>query len=116
MSNQSPIRKTEARVVERQRARATEQRHGAMKKFIPLAIVFLVAVFVIFVGLTTLTKTSNENIQGAIGPRVQLDREKIDMGNRLFNEPVRAVFNVQNVGDGTLKLETPRIANVLEGC
>jgi len=26
------------------------------------------------------------------------------------------MFTVKNVGDGALKLETPKIANVLDGC
>ncbi len=116
MSDQPSIRKTEARIAERQRARAEEQRKGMMKKFIPLAVVFLVAVFLVFVGLTTLAKTSSENIQGATGPRFQVDREKIDMGKQIFNNTVRAAFTVKNVGDGTLKLEAPKVASILEGC
>lgn len=116
MSDQTPIRKTQARVAERQRARTAEQRTSAMKKWIPVGVVLLIAAFIIFVGLTMLKPTASPEIQGTIGPRFQVDQEKIDMGNRIFNQPVRAVFNVKNVGDGTLKIETPEIANVLEGC
>ena len=116
MSDQPPIRKTEARIAERQRMRAEEQRKGMLKKFVPLAVVFLVAVFVIFVGLTTLNQTSNQNVQGATGPQLQVDREKIEMGKQIFNNTVRAAFTVKNVGDSTLKLEAPKVASVLEGC
>jgi len=116
MSDQPPIRKTQARIAERERARAEAQRKGTMKKFIPLTVVFLVAVFVIFVGLTTLTKTSSENIQGATGPRLQVDREKIEMGKQIFDKTVRAAFTVKNVGDSTLKLDVPKVAAILEGC
>jgi hypothetical protein len=116
MSDKPPIRKTQARIAERERARAKEQRTGMMKKFIPLAVVFLVAVFVLFVGLTTLNQTSNQNVQGATGPRIQVDREKIEMGKQIFNNTVRAAFTVKNVGDSTLKLEVPKVATVVDGC
>jgi archaellum component FlaG (FlaF/FlaG flagellin family) len=116
MSDQPPIRKTQARIAERERERAEEHRKGMMSKFIPLTVVFLVAGFVIFVGSTTLTKTSSENIQGTTGPRFQVDREKIEMGKQIFNNTVRAAFTVKNVGDGTLKLDAPKVATVVDGC
>jgi len=116
MSDQPPNRKTQARIAERERARVKEQRTGAMKKFIPLTVVFLVAVFVIFVGLTTLNQASSQNIQGAIGPRLQVDREKLDLGKQIFDKPIRAAFTVKNVGDSALKLEVPKAATLVEGC
>ncbi|MBI5034813.1 MAG: hypothetical protein HZB51_30180 [Chloroflexi bacterium] len=116
MLNQPPIRKTEARVAERRRARTGEQRPSAMKKFIPLVVVFVVAVFVIFVGIATLQEASNPDVQGATGPRLQVDREKIDLGKQIFDKTVRAAFTVKNIGDSTLKLEAPRVAALLEGC
>ncbi|MBI4500487.1 MAG: hypothetical protein HY700_04935 [Gemmatimonadetes bacterium] len=50
------------------------------------------------------------------GARLQVDREKIDLGDRVFGEPVRAAFIVTNVGTGTLTLKAPRIADALKGC
>ena len=116
MSDKPLIRKTEARLAERRRARAEEQRKATMKKFIPVAIVFLVAVFVLFVGLTTLTQTSAQTIQGTVGPRLQVDRDNLDLGNQPLGKTVRAAFTVKNVGDGTLKLDVPRVASLLTGC
>ncbi len=116
MSDQLPIRKTQARVAERQRARTAEQRKDAVKRFIPLVVVFLVAVFVLFVGLTTLTQTSEQNIQGTIGPRFQVDRDSLDLGNQPLGKTVRAAFTVKNGGDGTLKLDVPKVATLLTGC
>ena len=115
MSDQRPIRKTQARNATRQRARIAEQRKNTIKKLIPIGTVFVVVVFLLFVGLAIFKPTATPEIQGTTGPRLQVDRETIDLGNRIFNQPVRALFNVKNVGDGTLKLETPRVANVLEG-
>ena len=114
--SEQPIRKTQARLAERERARAQEQRKGMLKKFIPLAVVFLVAVFVLFVGLTTLTQTSGQIIQGATGPRAQVDRENLDLGTQPFDKTVRAAFTVKNVGDGTLKLDVPKVATLVDGC
>ncbi len=109
---EKPMRKTEARIAERERARAQQRRNSMMKKIIPLIIGVAVVVFVVLVAVTTVNQTTS----GTIGARLQVDQEKIDLGNRVFNQPVRATFTVKNVGDGTLKLETPRVANVLEGC
>ena len=53
---------------------------------------------------------------GGIGARFQVDRERIDLGNQVFDRPVRAVFTAKNIGDGTLKLEAPSVPTVLEGC
>ncbi len=96
------------------RTRAREQRGAQTKKLIPLAIGAIVVLFVVFVAFAALNQATPANGGGA--PRLQVDREKIELGNRIFDQPVRATFNVKNVGNGALKLETPRIATVLEGC
>ncbi len=107
-----PIRKTQARALERARARHQVERRSAIAHALPYVIAVAA---VLFIGvLIFLTTQTDQTVAGT--PRLQVDRERIDLGNRVFNQPVRAVFNVQNIGDGTLKLETPKIANVLEGC
>ncbi len=108
-----PIRKTQARVVERERTRAQQERKNAMKTAIPLIIALVVIVYVVFVVFTTANQAT---VQGTIGPRLQVDREQIDLGHREFNETVRAAFTIKNVGDGTLNLTVPRVAEALEGC
>jgi len=95
-------------------SRAHQQRGAQTKKLVPPAIGAIVVLFVVFVAFTTANQTTQVNVIGA--PRLQVDREKIDLGNRIFNQSVRAMFNVKNVGDGTLKLDAPRVATVLEGC
>ncbi len=109
MSNQ-PIRKTQARLVERERARKQAARHDAIIHTLPFVIA---AAVVLFIGIAVFL-AMNPTASGT--PRLQIDQERIDLGKRIFNQPVRAVFNVKNVGDGTLTLETPKIATVLEGC
>ncbi len=109
MSNQ-PIRKTQARAMERDRARKQAERHNTFTHALPFVIA---AAVVLFVGIAVFP-VMNQTVSGT--PRLQVDQEKIDLGNRIFNQPVRSVFTVKNVGDGTLKLEMPKIANVIEGC
>lgn len=109
MSNQ-PIRKTQARTAERERARKQMERREMITRALPFVIG---AAVVLFIGVAIFL-VLNQTVTGT--PRLQVDQEKIDLGNRIFNQPVRAMFNVKNIGDGTLKLETPRLADVLEGC
>jgi len=109
MSNQ-PIRRTQARNLERQRALQQAQHRHAITLFLPFVIA---AAAVLFVGISVFVLT-NRTVSGT--PRIQVDQERIDLGDRIFNQPVRGVLNVKNVGEGTLKLETPRVADVLEGC
>jgi hypothetical protein len=111
MSNQ-PIRKTQARAAERERAHKQMERRDTVTRALPFVIG---AAVMLFVGILVFL-AMNQTTQGTVGARLQVDQEKIDLGNRIFNQPVRGVFIVKNVGDGTLKLETPRVANVLEGC
>ena len=109
MSNQ-PLRKTQARAMERERALQQTERRDTITRALPFVIA---ATVVLFVGIAVFLAT-NQIVAGI--PRLQVDQEKIDLGNRVFNQPVRGKFTVKNIGDGTLKLETPKIANVLEGC
>jgi len=96
------------------KTRAHQQRNAQTKKLIPVVIGAIVVLFVVFVAFTTVNQTTQVNVIGA--PRLQVDHERIELGNRIFDQPVRAAFVVKNIGDGALKLETPRVATVLEGC
>ncbi len=109
MSNQ-PIRKTQTRAAERVRARQHAERRDALTRTLPFVIGAAIVLFIVI----AVSLVFNQTATGA--PRVQVDREKIDLGNRIFDQPVRATFIVKNVGDGALKLETPQVATVLEGC
>jgi hypothetical protein len=54
---------------------------------------------------------------GASGPRLAVDRERIDFGRVVYDKTVRAVFAVKNVGDQPLQIAERQIAvKVVEGC
>lgn len=56
----------------------------------------------------------NQNANGT--PQLQVNTERLDLGKQIFNKTVRASFTVKNVGTGTLTLNVPRSATLLEGC
>lgn len=111
MSNQ-PIRKTRARAMERARAHKQTERRDTITRILPFVIAGAVVLFigiVIFLAL-------NQATPGVVGARLQVDQERIELGNRVFDQSVRATFTIKNIGDGTLKLEVPRVATLIEGC
>ncbi len=112
--SEKQVRKTQARVKQREQARAHEQRRNNLKIIVPLIAAAFVVVVVAASAMYARPDRSAVQVNGT--PRLQIDRDQIDLGRRIFNQPIRAVFNIQNTGDGTLKLEVPRVANVLEGC
>ena len=114
MSNQT-IRKTRARTAERDRARRRATRHDTLTRALPFVIG---AAVILFIGIAAFVATNQPTptIQGTVGPRLSIDQEKIDFGTLVFDKTVRAVFNVKNIGDGTLKLDVPKAATLVEGC
>ena len=108
-------RRTQARVADREQARVRQRRKSIMIKTIPLILGVIVVLFIVFVAFTT-ANTASPMTQGTVGARLQVDHEQIDLGHQVFNDTVRATFNIKNIGDGTLKLVAPKIATVLEGC
>lgn len=114
---EQPIRRTQARVAERERRRRKEEQKGKLLKIVPLTLVAILAI--VGVGYTVYTKTvkpPRAANAGVIGPRVQVDQEMLDLGNRPLNVPIRAQFNVKNSGDDTLNLVVPQVVTALEGC
>jgi hypothetical protein len=54
---------------------------------------------------------------GSSGPRLAVDRERIDFGRVVYDKTVRAVFTVKNVGDQPLQIAERQIAvKLVEGC
>ncbi len=54
---------------------------------------------------------------GSGGPRLAVDRERIDFGRVVYDKMVRAVFTVTNVGDKPLQIADRQIAvKLVEGC
>ncbi len=110
-----PLRKTKARIEERERRRKQREQKQKLWRTIPLVIIALLAV--VGVGLIVYGKTqATANVQGVNGPRLQVDRDQIDFGDVHLGNTVRASFKVTNAGDGTLTLNVPKVATVVEGC
>lgn len=109
MSNQ-PVRKTQARMLERHRAQKQAERRDTITQFLPYVIA---AAVVLFAGIAIFI-VMNQSASGT--PRFQVDKEKIDLGNQPLDKTVRAAFTVKNIGDGTLRLDVPKGATLLEGC
>lgn len=112
-----PIRRTQARVAERERRRRKEEQKGKLLKIVPLTLVAILAIAGIgYAVFSTVVKPPHTANAGVIGPRLQVDQEMLDLGNRPLNVPIRAQFNVKNTGDDTLNLVVPQMVTALEGC
>lgn len=111
MENQ-PIRKTQARTLERGRVRQQIERRNTLTRTLPFVIAAAVVLFISIVIFLAL----NQATPGVVGARLQVDQERIELGNRVFDQSVRATFTIKNIGDETLKLEVPRVATLIEGC
>ncbi len=54
---------------------------------------------------------------GSSGPRLVVDRERIDFGRVVYDKTVRAVFTIKNAGDQPLQIAERQIAvKLVEGC
>ena len=111
------MRRTQARVAERERRRQQEERDQKLKIVIPIAVVGLVAVLAIGYSLFAQTNKPTRPVNaGVMGPRLQVDRDKIDLGKQHLGNTVRALFNLKNAGDDTLNLNVPGTVTLLQGC
>jgi len=72
----------------------------------------LVGVFVLQRG----TAAPSMPVEVAGKPRLAVDREQIDFGKVPFDKPVRAEFELSNVGDEALQLLAIPTVEVREGC
>lgn len=111
------MRRTQARTLERERRRKEQGRQDKLRTTIPLVVIAIAAV----VGLsyfvyTRTVKPPRPANAGIIGPKLEVDKEQLDLGNRPLNVAVRAQFTVKNTGDDTLKLDVPKMVTALEGC
>ncbi len=112
-----PMRRTQARIAERARRHKEQERKDKLRTTIPIVVMAIVAV----VGLTYFVYTRTVKPPrpanaGIVGPKLEVDREDLDLGNRPLNVAVRAQFTVKNSGDDTLNLDVPKVVTALEGC
>ncbi len=98
-------------MAQRKNPRATQ----ANKPIWPLIAIFAGAAVILIAGLFFLF--ANNNTTGSkTGPRVTVDRERIDFGRVPLDKPVRAEFKVTNTGDRPLTLDTSAPVQVVQGC
>lgn len=109
-----PMRRTQARVLERERRRQQQIRKQKLIKIIPLGI--LGAVILLALGYWAFTTFTEAAATQGGTPTLALDKEKIDLGDQKLGQTVHASFNVKNSGTGRLSLNVPSSPQVLEGC
>jgi hypothetical protein len=109
------MRKSQARIVERERRRQQDGRKGMLKIGIPM-LVGIVALLAVGYSLFAQTKPAPPANAGSAGPRLQVDRDKIDLGYQRLGATVRASFDLKNTGDSTLDLNVPPVVTLLQGC
>ncbi len=102
------LRKTQAGLADREQ----KQKLWGTLPFVVVGLLAAVGVGWIVYGYTQTTSSTS----GVNGPRLQVDRELIDLGDQYFNTTARATFNITNTGDGALNLTVPKMATVVEGC
>ncbi len=112
---ENPMRKTQARVVERERRRQQQERNKKLKIAIPV-LVGIIAVLAIGYSLFTQPQPASPANAGVVGARLQVDRDRIDLGYQHLGNVVRAVFSLKNAGDAALNLNVPRTVTLLQGC
>ncbi len=111
------VRKTQARIAERERRRTEREKKEKIKRNIPLIVLGALGLLAVIYGVLSLVyKPAAPAAAGLSGPHIQVDNQMIDFGNVPLGKTVKATFNVQNTGDARLTLNTPQMAEVKEGC
>ena len=113
---ENSTRKTQARIAERERRRQQEERSQTLKTVLPVIVGITILLMVGYAFFTLTNQPASPANAGVVGPRLQVDRDQIDLGRQHLGNTVRTVFNLKNVGDGTLTLSVPRTVTLLQGC
>ena len=87
-----------------------------------VSLVVVGALALIIVGVIVMTRpglaagASTAAGGAGAGPRVAVDRDKLDFGKVKMNTPVTAAFKVRNVGSAPLQILGQSQVRVVEGC
>ncbi len=85
------------------------------KSALPLIGILAAAALLLVTGVALLLSSSGDT-GGKTGPRLSVDRERIDFGRVPLDKSVRAEFTVTNTGDRPLTLDASAPVQVLQGC
>lgn len=97
--------------------RVKKQNSQRQQQAFPLIWIFAAAALLLLAGVGIWWASApGDTGSGRIGPRLAVDREKIDFGRVPLDKPVRAEFKITNAGDRTLTLDTSAPIQALEGC
>jgi hypothetical protein len=91
-----------------------KQRFPIWLLLIIVAGVALIVVALIGSGRTPAASVTAPQVSGA--PALQVDREKIDLGDVPLGQTVSVKFEVANVGDQPLRFTEKPYVEVVEGC
>ncbi len=86
------------------------------KSILPLIVIFAGAAVLLIAGLFLIFSNNGSTSGSKTGPRLAVDRERIDFGRVPLDKTVRAEFKVTNTGDRPLTLDTTVPVQVLQGC
>lgn len=82
--------------------------------FLAAAVVLLAVAGLLVWQLLVPSRTGSEG--AGLGPRLLVQSERLDLGKQPFEKPVRAEFEIQNLGDQVLFLDASAPVRALEGC
>jgi hypothetical protein len=100
-------------MAQRKNERAAQRKQQSL---FPLVALFTGAAVLLIAGLFLLL-SNNGNASGSkTGPRLTVDRDRIDFGRVPLGKTVKAEFKVTNTGDSALTLDTSAPVQVVEGC
>lgn len=97
--------------------RVSRKRQRQAAKWAPLLLV-LGGILLIGLAWLALRKepASNAAVEVSGAPSLQVDQEKIDLGDMKFNQLAEVSFRLTNVGDQTLQFTKAPYIEVVEGC
>ncbi len=94
--------------------RKNERAARSDKPIWPLIAIFAGAAVILVVGLFFLL--SGNSTGAKTGPRLTVDRDRIDFGRVPLDKTVRAEFKVTNTGDRPLTLDSSAPVQAVQGC
>lgn len=100
---------------------ATKMARSPMRSRLPFylaggALLLIVAGAIWLVTNGLASSRSGSTIQTAGRPAVAIDRESIDFGKVPLDVPVKATFELSNIGDQPLQILNQPVVEVKQGC